>query len=352
MKTNTIFTFLGLLLANVLIAQPTIDQTVLLQVGDIANVQPFPQAIAAFDPGPAGADVSWDFSSVQAQGAAYSWKAVEPSTSPYADSFPSATLAYEVLEDTSSWVYYYTHTSAALNLLGGIGAIGANDTFVYNFSQNTQMEMRMSLSYGDQHLDTARGYARVSVMGNLFIVDRTIYRSLRADGYGSLQTPAGSYQNVLRVRIEEEVVDRLFNQVVARQANHRYFWLSPDHKYELMHMDSLVTLGPTGTVSSSSTYNYYQTNPISTSIEVAREADAFSIYPNPAKKYITLRPAGTRLEALGYRLCDAFGKLQLTGKIPPNKEEITLDIAGLRPGYYFLSLQGKTYSATRKLIIQ
>jgi hypothetical protein len=352
MKTNAFLILSFLVLGYGLMAQPVIDLSVMLQPGDIAQVQPFEQALSTFDPGPSGPNVSWDFANVTAMGPSYSWKAMLPSASEYSDSFPTATMAIEVLEDTSAWSYFYQHDANALNLLGAIGEVGEKDTFVYNFSQNTQMELRMPLTYGDQHRDTARGYARIAMMGNLFVVDRTVYRSLRADGYGSLRTPAGTYEDVLRVRVDEAVEDRFLNNVVARQTNHRYFWISAVYKYELLHMDSLVTFGPTGTVTSASTYNYYQTQPISTSIRPGVDAVDFEIYPNPVTAgHLWLKPSAPWAEPIRYSLTDMYGKRLTSGSIPAGQESLRLRLTDISPGQYLIHLAGKSYSATRKLTI-
>ncbi|RMG27826.1 MAG: hypothetical protein D6730_06320, partial [Bacteroidetes bacterium] len=82
----------GLCFAICLCAQPTITEKALIQLGESAPVQFV--VPGNFNPGPSGADVNWDFSQVQNDALSFEWKALPPMESPFADSFPSANVAF------------------------------------------------------------------------------------------------------------------------------------------------------------------------------------------------------------------------------------------------------------------
>jgi N-acetylneuraminic acid mutarotase len=69
--------------------------------------------------------------------------------------------------------------------------------------------------------------------------------------------------------------------------------------------------------------------------EISRE-ESFSVYPNPTKGVILISSAKKNGETFAYSLNDIFGKELYFGK---NKDaSATVEIAGLAPGVYFLSL--------------
>ena len=72
-----------------------------------------------------------------------------------------------------------------------------------------------------------------------------------------------------------------------------------------------------------------------------------TLYPNPASKYATLR-AGPGLESAVMR--DVLGRMVRTFK--PSGAVFTMDLAGLRPGLYFIELRYNTGKRVEKLIKQ
>jgi hypothetical protein len=300
--TQLLVSFALLLAALGLTAQPTITNQIMIEPGSTAPVQNFSQL--AFDPGPAGPNQSWDFGQLSPQGMPYDWMALEPANTSWGSSFPTATHAFHFPQDSMENMLYYRYDGDKLELLGTINAINRSalqDTFTYDFTQNPQTELVFPMNYQDQARDTAQGQALISFGGASLTVDRTIYRTLIADAYGSLTTPLGTYSEVLRVVIDEHVEDRSFGQLVTRQVNRRYYWYAPNEKYLLLQMDSLAVvplLGP-----SSVSYNmFYRSGAVTTSLEqnLVRRV-ALKVFPNPATDQVSIglsldRPQPVRLE--------------------------------------------------------
>ncbi|MBK9255528.1 MAG: T9SS type A sorting domain-containing protein [Saprospiraceae bacterium] len=69
--------------------------------------------------------------------------------------------------------------------------------------------------------------------------------------------------------------------------------------------------------------------------DCASKTDGFSIYPNPAKEYITVFRNTSKNELINYSILDNFGRIIETGVISEKNE---INIGQLHSGKYFLQL--------------
>ncbi|MEL6849740.1 MAG: hypothetical protein AAFP92_14565, partial [Bacteroidota bacterium] len=279
--------------ASLLWSQPTLDSSIMLGIGDRSPVQMFSQGQGVFDPGPAGPNQNWDFSTVSPVGEAFEWVALEPSETSWGSSFPTATLAVELPGDSTQDTRYYHFDGQQLNFLGYVAVLSGNqaDTFSYDLQANPALEIAFPATYQQSWQDTASGSSQVTVGGMTLTLDRTMYRTLVADGYGSLTTPLGTFSNVLRIRMEEKVEDKVFGQVTSTQDNARYFWYAPQEKYLLLQMDSLVLHNAGGSFPSFSMF--YRSGEVMTSLAPQLlPHHLLKAYPNPAKEAIWLAVEG------------------------------------------------------------
>ncbi len=350
---NTFFICMNLLLFSTgLFAQPTITNQNMVEVGSSAPVQYFEQAV--FSPGPAGPNQNWDFSQVMTKGTSFEWKALSPVATPWAADYPTATHAFPFLEDSIEGMHYYRYDGSRVELLGTVNALhnnGSTDTLLYDFNANPQLEMAYPLSYQGEVKDTASGTATISFAGNTVTVNRTIYRTLRADGHGDLTTPFGSFSNVLRVIIEEDIEDRTFGQIVTRQANRRYYWYAPNEKYLLLQMDSLAVL-PLAGPSSVSFNMFYRSGEVMTGIDKNIATDiGLTVFPNPAHEQIHIRLQLARPEQIQLEIRDLQGRLirQLDAFSTDPISLLTMDIT---PGIFLLIVKTQEGKATQLITLK
>ncbi len=85
------------------------------QTGDAYH---FSGANGSFDPGPSGANQNWDFSGITPS-FFHSETAVAPGSTPFADDFPEATIAFHFTGENLSYSYGQVSTTEALN--DGVG---------------------------------------------------------------------------------------------------------------------------------------------------------------------------------------------------------------------------------------
>lgn len=350
---NHLYRFLLLLMSSgSLWGQPTITNQIMIDIGSNAPVQYFNQSV--FSPGPAGPNQNWDMSQVSQQGMPIEWRALAPAETPWSNQFPTATHAFHFPQDSVEGTLYYHYDGAQLNLLGNVNALTTSqiqDTFVYDFNANPQLEMAFPMGFQDQVKDTAEGVAVISFGGNSITVDRTIYRTIRADGYGDLTTPYSSFSNVLRVVIDENVEDRTFGQLVTRQVNRRYYWYAPGEKYILMQMDSLAVvplLGP----SSVSYSMFYRSGAVSTSIDKNIASDiGLQAYPNPAHDQLHIRIQLPQAEPVQLELRDLQGRL-IHQEQAFSSDGLSLSVADVTAGIYLLAINTAKGKASQLITIK
>ncbi|MCI4670432.1 MAG: T9SS type A sorting domain-containing protein [Bacteroidia bacterium] len=341
---------LFLLLGRGILAQPTIEADINLTVGDRGPVQAFSQGNNVFDAGSAGANVSWDFTNVTALGTEIEWEAVDPSQTHWTTDFPDANLAFHLPQDSGSDTRYYKISASEVLFLGWVSVLNSDSLF-YDFNDDPSLDILYPMTYQDQVYDTARGNATVNFGGSNVVLDRTIIRNIKADAYGTLTTPSGTYNQVLRVRIAESVEDKTFGQTVGTQKNVRYFWYTPNEKYLLLQMDSLVIQNAGGNFPSFTMF--YSSGKVITSLEDRQLEKDIHLYPQPIRDRLRIGLPSVSRELVQLQFYSLEGALIYKSSLVPDPKtsELILDI-NLPNGMYLLKLRQGKYSISRKIIVR
>jgi len=132
-------------------------------------------------------------------------------------------------------------------------------------------------------------------------------RSNHVDGWGTLTTPAGTFQ-VLRVKTTLDITDSIsvefegfpFTQEIPRPQTIEYKWLA--NGYEVPLLTITETMGQVTGV------RFYD-GPVS--VEEQQPAPAYFVYPNPAADYIML--AGIA-QGTKYQIVNSGGKIVKEGR--------------------------------------
>ena len=174
--------------------------------------------------------------------------------------------------------------------------------------------------------------------------------TVTADGYGTLQTPAGTYQNVLRVHTVETLTDNFMGFPTTNQTIHRWSWYAPNEKYILMHIDSVI-VQPVSGPSSTSTSMFYRKS-TTTSLQPGHvAAPQFLAFPNPAQDHLFIRLEGISSTPLTINLTDLSGKT-LRSETYTDGTLHQLSLNGITPGVYLIQASSKGAVSTQKIIIQ
>ncbi len=171
-----------------------------------------------FDQGPGGVNQVWDFSDLEG-GIDLNFKILDPATTPESDKFPGATFVWNFVE--FDFYFYYEVTEDSLSQMGN--AVADNDgTSFLVINSDYENAFQFPVTFGSS-------YSYSTVYQN-FLFGNPVYAGertamLTADGYGTLITPYGTFENTLRIKI----VNNEFG-INSTQ----YSWLSEDNFVPLL----------------------------------------------------------------------------------------------------------------------
>ncbi|MBI1225354.1 MAG: T9SS type A sorting domain-containing protein [Bacteroidetes bacterium] len=159
--------------------------------------------------GTGGQNKIWDFSALHDH-EVYSFSIVAPNATPYAAMFPTANVA--AIENDSAYAYFEKDNNG-LRMLGIYGSFPVEDGNIELAVRSTPASsiLRFPTTFNDGYTESYKRVFEMSGVDAGFPVDSfkvvsTVQRSVQYDAYGSLTTPAGTFQ-VLRVKETEVSTD-------------------------------------------------------------------------------------------------------------------------------------------------
>lgn len=228
-------------------------------IGDFEEIAVVGNAI--IDPGPGGANQTWDFSDLTETEEGFV-QYLEPSETTFGDDFPSATLAVlNMIVDTNApdAFSYFKLTNGIYELIGFAATNEdldpPNNTAITIFN-NTQELFRLPAEFGDSFTDTFASKTEVSG----FTANTTGTSQSEADGSGTLILPIGTFPNVVRFHSQTEQETIASGIATGSTITVELFsWLSADHRAFPLMQITTTTSTPPGTTSIST---FYDKNPI------------------------------------------------------------------------------------------
>jgi hypothetical protein len=166
-------------------AQPVLNSNEMLPFGSEMTLWPSGNSWVVIDTTIQGANAVWDFSALDhwtSNNPDLHLTVVDPSTTPYASSFPSSNYAW--MEAPNTAYRYFNLSGSSLQRVGSY-------TGAQNVYSDPQVEMVYPLQLGTTHTDT---------WDNTFSTTGGTY-SLRCVGTGTLILPSGTWQDALMVRV-------------------------------------------------------------------------------------------------------------------------------------------------------
>jgi hypothetical protein len=274
-------------------------------------------------PGNAGDGVTWDFSSLQSNGLFRVDSFISPASSPYATSFPSATLVDHQSYPGTDYFIYFKDDGSAFQRIGNVHT----DTVKY---PNPANQFPYPLSFGTSNSDTY--FASYYSGGNLAHMSGVINNSV--DGRGTLILPNGTYYNVIRMKFTRHEMDTVFMPmpVPGTLDETFYYWYQTQSYYPLLYIQNTNT-----TVSGYSVnekYVGYRQGILGIDEQNAIDSKFFC-YPNPANESITVRYKLAQVQKLELTLFNLEGIPVFQSSMPSNGR-ININIERLPNGIYLL----------------
>jgi len=354
MKSTLHFTLASLFIGSVCIAQPTITlQDVTPAIGSTVLTVNGPH----IEPGPGGADQTWDFSGMTAQ-STNERTCLAPEGLPESESFPDATHVWFFQSSGQQ----YTYTAYSGNTIDEIGfySLGQNATIHTTYTDPLSQPV-FPLNYGDTFSDSFENQTLNEVdlgQTNLLFVNEEVgtYEAV-VDGYGTLITPMGTYEDVLRIYIETEIDWTVSSDGVetgsgARTRSEYLF-------YKAGYATPLVTMGITTLYSDGEEVNvtpygiYFASSTVGID-EISSPFSGIELFPVPTQNHFNLKIQSEETIVANVSMFSVDGKLvsEWPGLyLQTGNNEQLFHLPELPEGLYILRIATGNSSESRRLVI-
>lgn len=287
--------------------------------------------------GASGANVNVNLANLTPSGSPLSANFTQVAGTPYAGTYPSATVVSPVTSTGGTSGYsYYKLTSSRLEL---VGIATSQYTMVYS---DPMMLSSYPMNYGDSVGDIFAA----SYEANGVLTMRNGWVTMEADAWGTITTPTGTFP-YLRVKIEQNIADTflMMGDIIgfsnSQTISFNYMatgWKTPVYSY------SEIYSGFGNSVSAS----YALSSSGQTALnEQPNKIESVDAYPNPAQDEVNfMLPANPMATQVTVKVADITGKTVCLHDLETaNHPSVKLDTKSLTTGLYFAELvaDGKLY---------
>ncbi|AZA76363.1 T9SS C-terminal target domain-containing protein [Chryseobacterium sp. G0186] len=301
-------------------AQPSVTRIDVDRLNSTFTIKSEDVTITSIAAGPAGANVTWDFSAYTGTNTVVTTtKACPGQTNCFR--FPGAnriTLLSNV--DTNDFSVMTDTEATTLGSYSGPALGDVTVTYV-----DPLIEYKFPITYLQQFDDT---YEFNSVSASIGNTNETGQVTYTVDGYGTVITPTGTYPNVLRIkrmRTATQTIPSVPAPIIATYTHESYQWVSqtsgPVFSFGI---NTFVLLGNTNVTKTVS----YLVNEALSTIDLDSKKEEISVYPNPSADFITVT---SKEEIKKVTVTSLDGKTVLSAGSSRN-----IDISGLPKGVYIL----------------
>lgn len=295
------------------VCQPTLN---------LGNMQPtvgdtYTRANAAYQaPGPAGVNVTWDFSTVVPVDAPLTLTYVVPSTAPGAANYPTANAAWQT---ASGFVNFQQYASTSLQDLGtwfGFGyGVFTDPIKVLAFP------CTFNTTWNDNYQGTAQVFGTTIINGSI---------TSTADAYGTLILPSGTFTNVLRVRSTRSETN-ITADLATTISGETYYFLKAGYSNPLMEIRNTTTTQPGGVPQVEQTLTYMTASSVGTPELAARIP--VTVFPTATDGLVVIRTDSPLDGGTEVLLLDGLGRI-VHRHVPVPAATLQLDLGTFRPGRY------------------
>ena len=272
-------------------------------------------------PGSAGQGQTWNFAGATSD-SSYTETNLAPMDAAGGSNFSLASYGTQV--NPTSGTSFYVGSSVALQLIGNYtgDVSGAVQATFDNAMDLMQFPASFSSAFTDPYnANITSPFLNFSINGT---------NDVLVDGSGSLTTPTGTYNNVLRVKsINNYQYIGLppLPGTVTNGTTTSYLWVSPDYPGYMLMNYSIDVQGTT-----SDTTITYSENPLGIQ-NVANQT--LQISPNPANSFVTVGfPSGAELNRV--EVLDLSGRVVAIETVNGKSNRLTISTSTFTNGLYIV----------------
>ncbi|KPE51174.1 T9SS type A sorting domain-containing protein [Chryseobacterium indologenes] len=313
-------------------AQPSITRAGVDRINVPATFRSGDFTAASINAGPAGANITWDFSAYSAVNVITYTTNVCPGQ---ANCFRFSG-ANRITKPAQAEVYDFTAmTDTEATMLGTYSGPSVGEgTSTYT---DPLIEYKFPITYQQQFDDNYQfnGVSATSSMSESGQV------SFVADGYGTVITPVGTFSNVMRVKRMRSATQTIPGLPPATYIVESYQWISQNEGVVLSFTINTATFN--GNTNTTKLLSYLVPGSLST-LETKNIPSDITVYPNPSADLVTLK---SKEDIKKITVHSLDGKVILSAE---NRKDI--DISGLPEGTYILQGILKNGTSVSKKVIK
>lgn len=340
-----IFTLSILFSSLVAVSQPTINSNWFPPVGSTITSAFFNATTVS--EGPAGANQAWNFA-VTPNGTTFTNSFVSPASTPYFSSFPGSNLSITGISTGGAPFYsYFNHTSSLTELKGLAFTDVSSGLLIEFYYTNGQINVVYPTTYNTTFTDNFSGSYSVVYQGITVVNNRIGTVTSVVDGYGSLTTPTGNYNNVLRMKINQITYDTTtyigvpIDPAATTSKITTYNWVgSNTGEYGLAQISYDTVTNDVGSPPSYNKSGYYQSS-ASVGVNEISLKETIKSYPNPARDFTKINVSSLESGDALLQVFDASGRLmknQIVAIGGGNDKYLILHIEDLKAGFYQMNI--------------
>lgn len=330
-----------------LMAQVEITSAAAIQIGESEPTTYIDFSNQAFDSGPSGELKEWMYAHLPASMNTCSDTGLDPNDSEFRDSFPTSTVYFICRsksidgEETENHTFYRLDGNS-FELVGNVTLSITDPDFDSIFVVYTDPILWASFPYTylseatDDFSATITAYAGAQKLVSLQ-EGTTVHK---ADGYGTVITPAGTFSNALRVKRTEIATNSIVGiPLTTGQESFRYTWYAEGEKGVVLNLDSIVIKDFTGNVVNT-TYagNFRSRGPMTSSIPHINKQSAMWVYPNPVADRLIIDKSPAYSGPVDLTLFDARGTKVAAFQTGSVAGTVELNLQSLPGGFYTLRM--------------
>lgn len=291
-------------------------------------------------PGSSGSQVTWDFSTIQIIYNPNTGKYLNPSLTPYAASFPGATVAFEDYQPAGTY-HYFIASPTKYEKIGDANVVITNvydnpaTFYTYPFTYNTKV---------------TSNYACTTQISSTMTLEKTATWEAEGDAWGALLLPTGTHQNVLRIKTRHFIEDNYVGSSLNTRDIIEYDWVSTTTKKPLLRIiTEYHSIGGTP-----DTLSYILISDEVSGLSQPDETLAgLSYWPNPASDFLNIGFDLKNEVNVTYEILSSNGQQLSKNTIPgisPGNNVYSVSLENLEPGFYLLKFNAGVSSYMIKFI--
>lgn len=280
---------------------------------------------ADFSVGSAGQDQIWDFSGLTSS-TSMTQNAVAASEGNGSAQFETASLAY--VDGMSA--YYFGTSNGAFQELGSYS--GSDNQITSEVFNDAKDLLRFPVGFGQSFTDDFNSVNRSYTMSQPYEKAGSI--SVEVDGSGSLITPEGTFDNVLRVKSIETYQFIGLPPTPGSSTTGtitKYTYISPDYPgiFLLEHVTVDDNINPAQT-------DIYYADVVSLNTRFSPTRPEFVLYPNPTSNVLSIRSENP---VTSIQLRDRYGRSVNYSIISRTDRLVEISVRDIPSGVYLIKIE-------------